>query len=298
MANYIKEDLLEFINQEYNEKFQKCWAGEDLEFWSMVVKTYFPDQVEQDMTNCKDFFMTQIQQQFKKMSLSVNRRAFADIYIARETTPTDILRYACQQLPMAVEDFLKDPNVGFNIKSLDLIRWTEPGSISMKYGDKASPKATETKGKPKTQRQPEILMREKRSEKEWAALSEEDFKVTKKPRGQTWADVYEKYYVGKFPKAGWVVGAMVDAVGRKEGTDLVHYGYIHRINYNRENRAILLEIIPFKGKQETWIWNGSAAKGSWLPQDELSRAKQMGGNAKNVKFRNLRVNEKSFTPTI
>lgn len=300
MEKYIKEDLLEFVNQEYSDEFQKCWDSNDQEFWSKVVKTYWSDTVDQ--ADWKEFFMTQINQQLKKVSVSVNRRAYAYIYISMETSQSQILRYACQQIPMTVEDFLKEGNAGFTLKNLDLVGWTtEEGSISMKYGDKASPKAVsgEVQGKAKKSPRPEEnLVREEHDEKQWASLFAEKFGKIKKPRGQLWADLYEKCDVAKNPKEGWVLGAMVDAIGRGQKPNLTHYGYISRIRYNRENRADQLDIVPFHGKKETWIWNGSAHKGSWLPEDELSRAKQSKSTARDVNFQNLSINITRYELTL
>ena len=204
MAKYIKEDLLEFLNQEYSEEFQKYWDGQDQEFWLLVVNTYLSDHVEQDEADWKAFFLAQISQQFKKVNVSVNRRAFAYIYISMETSQNQILRYACQQIPITVEDFLKDPNVGFSLKNVDLIHWdTDESSISMKFGDKASPKATSGKlaaKKHKTPPRQETLKREEHTEKQWAIMFAEKFGQIKKPRNQLWADVYEKYDLSRTPR--------------------------------------------------------------------------------------------------
>ena len=51
-------------------------------------------------------------------------------------------------------------------------------------------------------------------------------------------------------------------------------------------------------KKETWIWNGTKASGSWLPEDELNRAKQSKVGAQDAKFKNLRINATRFEFTV
>lgn len=299
MNKYIKPSLEEFINQYSTEKFQKYWDGNNKEFWKLVATSYLPvnEEKTEEQEDDKTRVMNYIVQNFKKIKVTANRKHEGDIYILI-TGLSRIVEYVCNLISKTKEEMERDPNFNLKVTIECFYPWAaaDKSGISMKYGDKAgAKKAKQTRVSPKEALTEVVYPREELEEEVWAQRFAEDFGELDLQEGETWADMYEMFYVSKNPtEILETTGAIVKALARKkDGKNLDHHGYVRRIVYKKE-RAIELEIRTFKGVDEIWIWNGAPKTGSWLNKKEFADVKEDGKTARALPYRNLVVETEPF----
>lgn len=289
MQSYIKSSLIEFCNQRPEEDFQKLWESSTNEFWQLIADTYIAVEPDDETEDMQKFVMEQLQTSFKKVKVSLNGKSYAYIYIFPDTSRDDIIRYACQQFLMTVEEFESQENRKFRYNIDNMIDWTieDNSFITMKYG-------TITKAQSKTNNR-EKMKSEKCTEKKFR----QKYGKIEVPENPDWNRLYEMMNVAKNPKKTFELGATVDAISRNpKEKNFTRYGYIVEHAKNNKGRLIELVIRPFEldYDDEIWIWNGTIAKGSWLKQDELLELKQEGKNASSTSYKDLKINSRAFTP--
>ena len=289
MENYILETLEATLNQKFDKDLTKYW--EEDSFWKLVAENFYPDENVEDFECYADMCFDLIGKNFKRFRVVENSKHIAYVYISEDTNHKDTEAYALNQVDKSMEE-LQEYKI-FDVKVVidRYLPWTgeDKSSVRICYANELSPKRGNTTEK--------VLERDELSEKQFEAKFRKEFDKTKGyalEESETWADVYEIFHVAYNPKDELKCGAHVDAIPRsKKEKTVKQYGFITRAVYNTKDVPIEIDVKSFTDSSvETWIWHGSASKGSWIQKDQYEKIKSEGGTTRKLFYKGLELNKK------
>lgn len=309
---YLKDELIDFVNQIFDDDLSDLWYGNhnsSEDFWKDVAKKYGFKSVSAPQS-WREFCMSHINNQFEEIIVKVNNKKTHTLYISPNMTYQQTIDHALGQSGLSDDKYKDNPNfvIKLHVDGLFHGKGKTKSFISL---------ITEFKEKKETVEKEvlqdavkvELLKREAPTSLDWKKHFVDDFghlDLLEKDENNDlilpnyvndWADFYEMVNISQTPKNSLELGAMVDAISRKGDDDIEHYGYITSLTRNNKNRPVQLELKTFNGIKENWIWNGSLSKGGWIQKYEYDNLGS-NQNVKNLKYKNLKVNDQIYDMSI